>query len=156
MARKGRVGSNPTPARELGSFDPSLLFPTPLAIFGEVFYIRTAEVGDSGLTPVMKFKFTQQSLPNHRGRQPLLNIQHDIKIEEPFRTFMRITLKNTNYSNNQTEKKREFAGDVSTGLTFSQIFALNNSYRVYSEIFYQNLPIKETAYELLFMKKKGC
>jgi len=100
----GSVGSNPTPARELGSFDPSLLFPTPLAIFGEVFYIRTAEVGDSGLTPVMKFKFTQQSLPNHRGRQLLLNIQHDIKIEEPFRTFMRITLQNTNYSNNQTEK----------------------------------------------------
>jgi len=52
------VGSNPTPA-QLDSFDPSLLFPTPLAIFGEVFYVRTTEVGDSGLTPIMKSKFTQ-------------------------------------------------------------------------------------------------
>jgi len=47
------------PPTQLDSFDPSLLFPTPLAIFGEVFYIRTAEVGNPGLTPVMESKFTQ-------------------------------------------------------------------------------------------------
>jgi len=69
----------PPLARGSGSFDPSLLFPTPLAIFGEVFYVRTAEVGDSGLAPIMKSKFTQQSLPIHRRSLLFLDIQYDIK-----------------------------------------------------------------------------
>jgi len=90
------------PARGLDSFDPSLLFPTPLAIFSEVFYVRSAEVGDSGLAPVTKSKFTQQSFPIHRGRLFILDMQYNIKIGEPFRTFIHITLQNTITAINHT------------------------------------------------------
>jgi hypothetical protein len=52
---------------QLDCFGSPLLFPTPLAIFSEVSYIRTTQVGDFGLAPLMKSKFTQQSLPIHKG-----------------------------------------------------------------------------------------
>jgi len=64
----------PPPAQS-DSFDPFLLFPTPLAIFGEIFYVRTAEVSDSGLAPVMKSKFTQKPLPIHKGHLLIRDVQ---------------------------------------------------------------------------------